>query len=336
MRQQSSEVKVYRQWLILGMIPAGSAGRKVGTMAIRDRLEKEHGITVSLRTIQRDLIGLERIFPFLYCDSLNPAGWRWRDNFHFSIPGMDLNTALALHLADVQAGKLLPKAALTALRPYLDKARNLLEVQPGNAVSAWTNKVMVVSRGIQMQPASVHDEVINEVYNALFTDLQLKVCYKSRGKEKAQTFIVNPLGLVFVEGVITLVCTIAPHTNTIQLVLHRMESATTLDTPSTAPDGFSLAAYTPELGIPLDDKPMTLKVLFEADAAHYLFETPFPAEHTLSKQEDNKVLLTAQTFDSQQLRWWLRGFGQRIEVLAPLELLKEFREMAEQLGKMYA
>ena len=49
----------------------------------------------------------------------------------------------------------------------------------------------------------------------------------------------------------------------------------------------------------------------------------------------DNVLLEAETADSRQLRWWLRGFGDDVEVLEPAELRKEFAEMAKKLAGIY-
>ena len=39
--------------------------------------------------------------------------------------------------------------------------------------------------------------------------------------------------------------------------------------------------------------------------------------------------------DSLQLRWWLNGFGEEVEVIEPEELRQEFAERAEVMRKTY-
>jgi hypothetical protein len=43
----------------------------------------------------------------------------------------------------------------------------------------------------------------------------------------------------------------------------------------------------------------------------------------------------ATVADTDQLRWWLLGFGNQVEVLEPVELREEFRWIARGLLDMY-
>jgi predicted DNA-binding transcriptional regulator YafY len=39
--------------------------------------------------------------------------------------------------------------------------------------------------------------------------------------------------------------------------------------------------------------------------------------------------------DTQQLRWWLLGFGDGVEVMKPAKLRREFRDMARGMAEIY-
>ena len=45
----------------------------------------------------------------------------------------------------------------------------------------------------------------------------------------------------------------------------------------------------------------------------------------MTDTSDGNVLVEATVADTRQLRWWLQGFGGRVEVLEPQGLRKEFR-----------
>jgi predicted DNA-binding transcriptional regulator YafY len=65
------------------------------------------------------------------------------------------------------------------------------------------------------------------------------------------------------------------------------------------------------------------------------------AERQLSKQQrvtvqkDGRVLLKATVLDTLELRWWLQGFGDRVEILAPKVLRREFKVIAQRMASMY-
>jgi predicted DNA-binding transcriptional regulator YafY len=47
------------------------------------------------------------------------------------------------------------------------------------------------------------------------------------------------------------------------------------------------------------------------------------------------VTVQATVADTQQLRWWLLGFGDKVEVLGPAGLRAEFAALAARLAARY-
>ena len=86
---------------------------------------------------------------------------------------------------------------------------------------------------------------------------------------------------------------------------------------------------------PLGKETIRLKALFAREAAAYLHDTPVPGTLSLTDYDEATVLLEAEVADSRQLRWWLRGFSDEVEVLEPAELRKEFTAMGENLARIY-
>lgn len=78
-----------------------------------------------------------------------------------------------------------------------------------------------------------------------------------------------------------------------------------------------------------------LKVLFDKGAAPYLYETKTAPRQKLTEQADGKVLLEVNVRDDVQLRWWLKGFGDRVEVVEPAELRDEFIKLAMKMAEKY-
>ena len=66
-----------------------------------------------------------------------------------------------------------------------------------------------------------------------------------------------------------------------------------------------------------------------------LQEAPVSVDQKIHKQKDGLFELTATLADTFQLRWWLRGYGDEVEVLAPEALRQEFVEMTREFEKMY-
>ena len=83
-RNNSGEPTIVRQWRMLQRIPRYP--EKITTEEITSRLEAD-GFPVTIRTVQRDLIALSRIFPLVSEEKNRPFGWSWQKNARaFDIP----------------------------------------------------------------------------------------------------------------------------------------------------------------------------------------------------------------------------------------------------------
>lgn len=77
--------QLVRQWRLLSLIPKTSPGIDVATLEARLFAS---GVAVHRRTIQRDLVGLAKVFPLIPLGEEKPYRWRWSDDARFlcSIP----------------------------------------------------------------------------------------------------------------------------------------------------------------------------------------------------------------------------------------------------------
>jgi len=67
-----------------------------------------------------------------------------------------------------------------------------------------------------------------------------------------------------------------------------------------------------------------------------LQERPLHDDQALSKCDDDTYILESITQDTNELRWWLLGFGDQVEVLEPAELRHNFRMIVQNMAKAYA
>ena len=63
------------------------------------------------------------------------------------------------------------------------------------------------------------------------------------------------------------------------------------------------------------------------DAGEYLLETPLSADQAVVEEGDS-IRIRTTVSDNPQLRWWLRGFGDGVEVVAPESLRDELLTVA--------
>jgi predicted DNA-binding transcriptional regulator YafY len=254
------------------------------------------------------------------------------------IPGMDASMALAFRLAEEYLTVLLPEATLKHLKPHFRSAREIVSPGRGNRLGLWPNKVCVVGRGPELKAPQIKENVHDAVYRALLEDKQIEVAYKRKDAEQPKSYPINPLGLVFRDGVVYLVGTAKEYPDVRHFVLHRMSAPKVLDTPCRHPPGFDLHNYVKQeqvFAYPVSRGPMQLKALFSAGSAVHLSERLLSKDQSLTPEKDGRMLLQATVLDTLELRWWLRGFGDKVEVRAPKALREEFKVIAQSMAKIY-
>ncbi len=319
-----------RQWVMLRQIPRHP--RKITVRALRAQL-LEQGYGVTERTIQRDLLRLSgALFGLLLDDRSRPHGWSWdRRAAQLDIPGMEPQTALAFKLAEHFSGQLMAPATLNALAPYFQRAGAVL-ADMESPVSAWPEKIHTVTRGQTLLAPAIDPIILETVYDALFNDRQFRARYHRRYDDSVQDYVIHPLGIVFRDGVVYLICMRDGREGVVQMALHRMRSAKLLAAPAERPVDFDLQRYVEDGGLDfrMGWQPLHLELLLDPATAVHLGETPLSDDQRMIEAADGRMRLQATVADTAQVRWWLLGLGDQVEVIAPAALRDD---IADRLGR---
>jgi predicted DNA-binding transcriptional regulator YafY len=307
------------------------------TSTIVKRLRDE-GFEVTARSVQRDLDKLSGYFA-LCCDTdSKPYRWSWMESADLlDIPGLNPQTALTLELAAKFLTPLLPRSSMRYLDSHFSRARAVLGDLARSPMAAWPSKIRVLHRGLPVVPPKVRPDVLDVVYTALLDNRRFHARYRPRILGQLKSYDVNPLALVFRPPTVYLLCTLRDYEDVVQLVLHRMTKAELLDQARVVPRGFDVDRYIAKggFGFPVTPTYVDLVALFSAEAAVPLGEMPLHPKQQLTEREDGRVCLEAIVADTVELRTWLKGFGEHVEVLEPASLRREFRQLARQLGDIY-
>ena len=312
--------------------------RKITTRILNDILTKK-GFEVTQRTIQRDLKALEKVMPGLQTDGgKDIPGWSWStEGSLYDLPSMDGNVALAFKFADHFLSSMFPPSVLEQLKPYFDCADNVLETIDNTGYAHWSDKVRIVSRTQRLVPASIKAEVIPVIYEALFKGCQIRARYVRRDKDEVE-YDIHPLGLIFRESVVYLIATVWEYPDPRHFALHRFKQCFLLDKKVVSPECFDLDRYLAAGNFEYcatEGEMIHLKVLFFDWAGHHLLETSLSDDQEVKEKQEGQLQVEATVKDSHQLRWWLLGFGDHVEVVEPESLRNEFAKIAQQLGEYY-
>jgi predicted DNA-binding transcriptional regulator YafY len=326
---------ILRHLTMLGMIPA--LPRKITAGQLHGKLAAQT-FDIDIRSIERDLHKLSRMFP-LISDEAKPAGWSWSERDKaLTFPPMNAEAALVYELLSRHLKPAVPPSMLAAMEPEFAQARRTLNDLRESPVGRWNRKIAVLPFGQQLIPPQVKPEVMSVVNDALLNSRQFDAHYRGMGDKQAKSFVVNPLGLVYREGVFYLVATIRDYTDPRHLALHRMTKAISRAEPAIVPKEFDFDHYVREeksFDYPFGKK-IKLELKVDDWLARHLDECRLAVDQQIRPipgGEQSRIV--AMLDDTDQLFWWLRSLGPSLEVLKPLSLRKKMAESVESLSRIY-
>ena len=335
MQKQNQNDTQLRQWAMLKRIPQHP--RQVTARELTERLASE-GFEVGKRTVERDLVSLSAVFPLISNDRSRPYGWSWsKDAEAFALPTMSPLQALTLELAHDHLASLLPASLLDSLAPYFKCAEGVLSSGEGvKNLANWRKKVAIVPPNQPLIPPNYPEVIIEAVHSALLSEQQLEISYTSREHSEIKTYPAHPLGIVQRGAVTYLIATLYNYTDILLFAVHRIQAAKVLDQPANTPEGFDLKSYISQGALGFEENGLIkLVVRFKVVAAEHLLETPLSLDQQITPDQSGWVRLQATVPDTAQLRWWLKGFANSVEVLEPTTIREEFSLLSASINKIY-
>lgn len=330
----SDHETLLRQWRMLRLVPRYP--RKITARELTAALA-EIDYEVAKRTIERDLQTLSEVFPLMCDDRVRPFGWSWvKDAPSFDLPGLSPEESLAIKLVEQYVAPLLPTSVLGHLSPHF-KAADLALKRSANTskLANWVDKIRVVPAAQPLRTPKIAPGVQSLIYESLLRDRRIRAHYRKRGADKANEYFLNPLALVQRGPVTYLISTSVSQPLPRLFDLHRFQKIEITDDAVERPTNFDLDDFIASGAFGFGGgKRLKLTALFERTAAEHLFETPLSDDQVMSKQ-GNRVRLKASVIGTPQLLWWLLGFGDQVEVLAPANLRAEVAQVAKNMSRKY-
>jgi len=293
-----------------------------GTMSTSELWEVVGKGEVDLRQLQRDLKKMAGDYG-LVC-SLRGRSHVWSvpkgSSPRYVLPVLDQNAALAFHLAEGLLEEMLPEHLMGALRPWVAESRHLLAKKyPCNP---WYERLTSKREGIQLDPPEIDAEVLAAVYEALQAKEQLKFTYTKPGSEPdART--VSPAGIVASNQTLYLLAYSDKHDDYTTYAMHRISQAHRSYDSATLPGVYDFLDYVDggfnafyasedEIALVVDFHPWVQQKM---------------REYTLAEDQQTQLLpdqwlrVSATVYDTGSLQAWLLSYGNRLRVIAPVELV---------------
>ncbi len=315
MPKKSSRDTLLRQWSMLKLLPSRGSG--LPSSEIRKRLQ-EHGYEVDVRTVQRDLVQLSQCFPLRCNDRSVPHGWLWAPDAGVDIPCMSVPGALTMKMVEEYLRPILPASVLRVLQPHIDHATRVLsQMDAGNTVASWTDKVRVVHPAITTLAGDIDADVLENIQDALMRGLQVEVAYQRLGSEQSSSLRLHPQALVQRGPVLYLIASAFDYEDVRIYALHRCHSVRILDEAAQRPPGFSIDEFIKAGRLHFGSGELIdLHLWVSAELAGILRESPLCEGMRLQPVETGYELHACLPW-TWQLKWWLLSQGAAVRVLAP-------------------
>ncbi len=317
----STQQTLFRQWLMLQALPR--APLRTTAADIAERLAGE-GHRISKRSVERDLQSLSEVFPIECDDRSKPYGWSWMRNApSFSLPGMSPLQALVLKTAEVHLKGLLPASQLAELKPLFQQASQTLGTKPNReGLAAWPRSIAVVPATLPFIPPEIDPGVLRTIHQALIDHRQIRITYQPRATKQTKSYAIHPIGMIQRGSVSYLACTVEDFDDPRLLAMHRIRKAEAIDATSRKqpPEVMEAAKAMVTSGFS-DRGPIRLVMRMASDAIAHIEENRLSENQRILETDDpDWMLVKASVNDTEQLRWWLFGYANRLEVISPKSL----------------
>ena len=265
-----------------------------------------------LRTVQRQLDMLAQSFDIERNESSKPYGYRWKERAPaLMIPTLTEQESLLLMLAEQHLRNLMPASLMKSMGSFFEQAQRQLNPLTGSPRErAWLGKVRVIRETQPLLAPRIPAGVFEAVSNALYNDHWLTLDYRNAAGKRSRIHVM-PLGLAQQGPRLYLVCRFDGFDNERTLALHRIAKAEK-GNPFERPRDFDLQRYDDDgrFGFGEGKKIRLVFQIRKAEGAH-LLESALSSDQQV-KELDEVYEISATVVETEQLKWWLRGFGKAV------------------------
>lgn len=186
----------------------------------------------------------------------------------------------------------------------------------------------------------------NEMYLGILATLaeawlsqhRVKISYKALASERPTERIIEPY---FIEpaapGHSSYIIAYCRRTNSIRTFkIERIEAIELTAEPYTISRDFNANEFLgSSWGIVVKGEIKTIKLKFNPELARIMEETIWHSSQILEPQNDGSMIMILRLTDTMELRSWILGWGEKVEVLEPVEIREKVIKTAKAILDVY-
>ncbi|MBN1105477.1 MAG: transcriptional regulator [Deltaproteobacteria bacterium] len=316
-----------RQWKIIQTLITAGTGKSAAELASE--------LDIHPRTVYRDLVALQTAgFPIYTERTGSKSLWSLLDTVKHHIPvPFSLPELMALYFG----GSMLKVFKGTFFYDALESlARKIRTTLPPESLKYL--KTVEQTMHVAIKPYKDYARfrgIIERANEAATKRRTVEIVYYTMSRRKETKRKVDPYRVWFFNGTFYLIghCHMRDEVRIFALdrvkMLHQMKEFFDI------PEGFSLEEFMgPSFGV-FQGSLTKVKIWFSPDVAGYVKEKIWHRSQEIHEQGDGSVVFEAEIAGTDEIRFWVMGWGSHAEVLEPEDLREQIRIEAEAILNRY-
>ena len=290
-------------------------------------------LDISRRSVFRDLKQLQAIgVPYHY----DVKTGSYRIDPEFFLPPIDLNLTEALSLClfiHKSANHLPMPFANSALIAAL-KIENNLPTKIRNYCRAALRNISI-QQGKYSRQTGFLDRTFSQLVEAILKKQRLSIVYFSLFERKHITTEVSAYHLMYNKRAWYVLGLSGLHHSIRTFKLSRIKALTVLDSHFIDGDDFDPADYLGRAWVMIPEgRIYNVKLRFLPKVAHNVAEVQWHSTQKTTFNDDGSATIQFRVDGLGEISWWVMGYGDQVQVLAPAALRKRILKMAENMIKL--
>ena len=316
-----------RQWKIIHRIMASRRGKSVSELA--------QGLDCHTRTVYRDLEALQIAgFP-LYTEARDGKTlWRFLDSAKTQIPiPFSITELMALYFSRDLLKMMCAAVFQDSLDSLFDKINAILGPQYKAYLSQFekTHQVGLTPR----KDYGAVKPVFEALNAALMNQNRVQITYRGANSPDKTVRNVDPYRMWFFKETFYLIGHCHLRGEVRIFALDRIQEVRPLDELYQIPESFDMDKYMEASFGVFRGEPVRTRVWFSPRVAPYIRETIWHASQTILEEKDGGIVFEARVAQTDELEFWIMGWGTHARVLAPESLRRSIAQKAAAVAGLY-
>ena len=220
-----------------------------------------------------------------------------------------------------------------ALASAAYKLNSLAESEPNSLKTSFGETIETWSCGSKTYRA--HESFIALVVEAILRKRRCRVAYRKPGRSESKSYDFDPYRLLFVDGGLYVIGRVPAHTGTATLAIDRIRSVVHSEIEFQSDPEFDPQKRRQDAFGVSRENPIEIVLRFRSDQAPYVRERLWHPSQEIADLPGGKLQLTFRAGGPFEIRRWILGWGDAVEVISPEPLRSEIAGLLKSAVSAY-